>query len=248
MTYPEFVAAKLRIKDHDALYPAMLDAKATLKVRQQMAFGSVLWDHAGVSAKVAHESTKVGFWEASRLAVAEKARGGARARFRGQKAVQALHGMEALYPELGKLFKRLNGHYNDLEPIIRELPLMGGWAAFKLCDMAERTCGSKISFEGVTLAQISPHAAHGADAAAAHMGITTEQLMDKLYQLSGLGRWPTLAPPLFDRPLNIQEFETMFCNYSTAKWHDPGFETKVLHKELDGWGPIAARFKKELPQ
>ena len=192
----QFIDAKLRIGDLDALYPAMLSAKVPLRSRQHMALGAVLWDHAGVSAWVAEEAHKgVNFWAASRYAVSFAERGGARARFRGDPARAAISAMEAIYPDPAELFKRLQGHYLAAAPIVRELPLMGPWAAFKLCDISERTCGNRVDFTGVTLEDTHTYTTKAAKIAADSVALEVDVLMVQLHTRS----WPTLAPPLFDR-------------------------------------------------
>jgi hypothetical protein len=50
-----------------------------------------------------------------------------------------------------------------------------------------------------------------------------------------------LAPPFQDRPINIQEVETVLCKY---KAHCYGFypygnDTVHVAKALDGWGDLA---------
>ena len=57
------------------------------------------------------------------------------------------------------------------------------------------------------------------------------------------------APPFHDRPVGVQEVETIFCKWkSHVKGHYPlGKDTRELHHGLQGWGALAEKLRKVLP-
>jgi hypothetical protein len=58
------------------------------------------------------------------------------------------------------------------------------------------------------------------------------------------------APPLYDRPVNVQEVETILCKWkSHTSGHYPvGKDIKEIRHNLEGWGPLADHLVKFLPK
>lgn len=244
-----FIQAKLRIDDVEPMYTAIMRSKLPLRIRQRLCFAEGLADHLGLAARMAEAED---FWGAAHAYVAQGQRGGARRHFRGAVAVEALRTMQRRFPDLSEFFRGMPGDFFEARRYIMDLPQFGPFSAFKIADMAERTCGVKVDFSKVGLKDFSKFPQRGADLATKYGGLTFQQKLRytaipaRLYDDLLNFRWVTKAPPLFDRPLNAQELETMFCNYGHSKWHEPGYETRELGKLLDGYGKLATKIKNNL--
>jgi len=235
-----FVQAKLKIDDVEPMYTAITRCKLPLITRQRLCFAEGLADHLGLAARMAEAGN---FWLGVKDFILQGQRGGARRHFRGAKALEALAVMERRFPHVSEFFMQMPSDFFKAREYIMSTPQFGPFSAFKLADMAERTCKTTVDFSDVGLRDFSKFPQRGAALAAEYLGTTVDVLYTKMLHY----KWDTLAPPAFDRPLNAQELETMFCNYGHSKWHPPGYEGQELRKLLAGYGPLAERIRKELP-
>lgn len=236
----DFIETKLKIGDVEPMYPAIMASKLPVKTRQRLCFAEGLADHLGLAARMSEGED---FWFNVRSFIDQGQRGGARRHFRGKPAIAALKIMEKRYSDLSTFFKGMPQDFYEVRRYIMELPQFGPFSAFKIADMAERTCGVKVDFSKVRLADFSKFPQRGAGLAADYVGTGgAAALYDRLLDY----KWCRAAPPLYDRPLNAQELETMFCNYGHSKWHPPGYEAKELYKMLAGYGKLAERIRSNL--
>lgn len=236
-----FIQKKLLIDDVEPMYTAIMRSKLPLKTRQKICFAEGLADHLGLAAQMAEQKD---FWKAAREFVAQGQRGGARRHFRDPVATAALRVMERRFPDLSTFFKNMPEDFFEARAYITDLPQFGAFSAFKIADMAERTCGVRVDFSQVELRDFSKFPQRGAKLAADYLGTKPEALYTKMLGHS----WKRLAPPLYDRPLNAQELETMCCNYGHSKWHPPGYEAQELYKLLAGYGPLAKKLQSNLSE
>lgn len=246
-----FISRKLDIDDVEPMYSAIVRAKLPLAVRQRLCFAEGLADHLGLAARMAEGAD---FWRSAREFVDQPLRGGARRHFRAGKAISALRTMERRFPDIKEFFKQIPLDYFDAKEFITSLPEFGAFSAFKIADMAERTCGVKVDFSRVQLKDLAKFPRRGADLAADYINakrraklagfnaLTPEIILEQLKSY----KWALAAPPHRDRPLNVQEIETCFCNYGHAKFHPPGYETAELRKLLEGFGPLASKIQRNL--
>ena len=58
-----------------------------------------------------------------------------------------------------------------------------------------------------------------------------------------------LAPPFYDRPVNIQEVETVLCKFKAHyKHHYPmGNDSYHIRQALVGWGDLAQELSRWVP-
>lgn len=238
-----FIQRKLVIDDVEPMYTAIVRSKLPLRVRQQLCFGEGLADHLGLAAKMGEAKD---FWKAANDFNNQGQRGGARRHFRNPVAKAALKVMEKRFPDLSDFFKQMPPIFYDAREYIMDLPQLGPFSAFKIADMAERTCGVKVDFSNVGLRDFSKFPQRGASVAADYLGLTELTGVEDLYTKLLRHKWKRQAPPHYDRPLNAQELETMFCNYGHSKWHPPGYEAKELYKMLEGYGVLAERIRSNL--
>lgn len=236
-----FINEKLRICDVEPMYVAIHRSGLSRLTKQKLCLAEGLADHLGLAAQMAEGSF---FWVNALKYVQQPLRGGARRHFRGRVAVEAVHQLSSHYPDVSDFFDSLPSDFHEARDYICDLPQFGFFSAFKIADMAERTCGCTIDFSKAWLADLAKFPRRGLTLAAQYLG--TADVEGLLCDLQDY-KWDRLAPPLYDRPLNLQEIETCLCNYGHKKWHPPGYEGRELRKLLEGFGPIARRLQDCLP-
>lgn len=146
----------------------------------------------------------------------------------------------------------------------------GPWIAFKIADMSERLLGCNTDFSdchlgiykdprqgaAVALLEWSPRdeareyeGLRGLDAKPWEYPISDGQLADTVTHYVKVFKGYK-APPDSNRPVNVQEVETIFCKYkSHLKGHyPPGKDTRELRHGLKGWGDLADELRRHLPR
>lgn len=242
MDFFTFVNKKLDIGDVEPMYGAIVEAVPSLAARQMLCMGEGLADHLGLAATMADGPAK-SFWARAEAFVRQGQRGGARRHFRATKALRAIEEMDRRFPRLQDFFDGMPDTWAEARKYITDCPEFGSFSAFKIADMAERTCDVRIDFSAATIADLSKFPRRGLALAAEFLGAEDAALLKKALR----HRWRRLAPPHYDRPLNLQEVETCLCNYGHSKWHPPGYETAELKKLLEGHGRLAAKLQQHLP-
>lgn len=107
--------------------------------------------------------------------------------------------------------------YQSCVDRIQEIPMFGPWISWKACDMGERVLGFKVDFSQASLA-IYRDPRQGA--ALLLYGDWQHSISDRDLTRIAQGvvrQFNYLAPPRYDRRLNIQEAETVLCKYK-AYW------------------------------
>lgn len=158
-----------------------------------------------------------------------------RRHWRGEKAVNSVRWFAQNFPEPHNIFRLLENvkTLQDVEDIVKPWPQFGPWIAFKMADMLERTRYSyRIEFpSNITTVYRDP--LQGAvmmgrlyDREPQEM---SEYLTDALSDLA--------APPKDDRPVGVQEVETVFCKWKSAfngrYWL--GCDTNEHRIQLEHW-------------
>jgi hypothetical protein len=156
-------------------------------------------------------------------------RGHERRHFRGEAAVKAtkvLWGRFLNRPEemVERLLEGMEEPmpYEMLAPQVKEYPLFGPWISFKVCDMVDRVLGRPVDFtqaavfmfdDPVKAALMLWRKHHGYDECVSpkHQGTV----------IAGVVQWlesqfkELTAPPLHDRPIGLQEVETVLCKWKS---------------------------------
>lgn len=143
----------------------------------------------------------------------------------------------------------------------------GPWIAFKIADMSERVLGIPVDFrdcelgiyrdprQGAAVAfleafqEISPNSPgiNLKDTKPWDWNITDGELRDTVAHYTKVFR-KHKAPPAFDRQVNVQEVETVFCKYkSHLRGHyRVGKDTDEVGHGLIGWGDLAEQLNQGL--
>jgi len=233
--------------DLDPLYTVLDYARLdpVLLGRYLLAYG--MFYHWGVAAGIAQAPD---FWDMARQADEEKwPRGTERRHFRGAISRNSIAFCSAfgepeetlarIYPGTGALT------FHQVFDGAQTLSGFGPWIAFKMADIADRTGYRAVDFAGCNLsiyrdpvkgAALWRYDDQNAPIRPGEVGPVCEEIRLAL----GPER---LAPPRFERPINIQEVETVLCKYkSHVNGHyPPGKDTREGFHALAGWGPLADR-------
>lgn len=237
-----FIQEKLKINDVEPMYVAIVNSKLPLMTRQRICFGEGLADHLGCAARM---SVYASYWRGVAWFIHQGIRGGARRHFRAKAAEDAVDYMRVEFSNLSTFFNKMPNSYYSARDYICSVPQFGAFSAFKIADMAERTCNCTVDFSKTGYSDLAKYPRRGLTLAAEYLKTKDEKgLLDSL-----LGyKWCRLAPPHRDRPMNLQEIETCLCNYGHSKWHPPGYETNELKKLLSGYGVLADKLAENLPK
>lgn len=198
-------------------------------------------------------------------------RGAERRHFRGAQAVEAMTELCNRYPQsngphavagmLGvRPFEAAPTTYAAVARSVQTHRGFGPWIAFKIADMSERVLGCNTNFADCHLG-IYKDPRQGAAVAHGEWKGVVEHPEPWLYPITDDELAATVdhyvkvfsrykAPPHGDRPVNVQEVETIFCKYkSHLKGHyPPGKDTRELRHALKGWGDLAEELRKHLPR
>lgn len=238
-----FIERKLVIDDVEPMYSAIIRAELPKAVRQMVCIGEGLADHLGWASRMAADGPSK-FWDNALTFVRQPVRGGARRHFRTRVAEEAIGLLRATFPNVREFFKSVPPVYAAANRFITSLPQFGPFSAFKIADMAERTCGVPVDFSAVGMSGLSEFPRRGLKLAAEYLGEPEADVFSALLYRD----WPLLAPPHRDRPMNVQEIETCLCNYGHSKWHEPGYEGAELKKMLaPGYGWVGDAILENLP-
>lgn len=255
----EFGAELLRTEDLDPVYPMLLAAELPPSQLSRWLLAYWCFYHCGVASYISDAPTLAKFWAEMRGAAVNNRsirtwpRGSERRHFRGVQAGNGVEGLAERFPdpvnmlEILKTYKR----FVDLNRYVQSWRQFGPWIAFKVCDMTQAVLGHELSFEGASLTMYA-EPVKGAklayqtqwfpgDDAERHPAFYVDYALERLakaYQ-------GQLAPPHYQRPLGLMEFETILCKWKSHRnGHYPvGHDTREIIQGLNGWGDTADRMR-----
>lgn len=205
---------------------------------------------AGVASFIAESPD---FWNSMWRAHNEKwPRGAERRHFRGEVSLKALSCLRSTEATPEQIVDHMTGA-PDLAGIInrvQEFSGFGPWIAWKIADMAERVLHLPVDFSQANLGMYRDPVMGAALVLTGdeHYPITPDELQgvvdNMTHEFSNYS-----APPYYDRPINVQEIETCLCKYKSYRHghYPPGKDTKEVYHAMKGWGPLASRLRKYMP-
>lgn len=162
-----------------------------------------------------------------------------RRHWRGQKCVDSVNHMCAVYPDPEAMvveLETLPGPVNlaAVELSVTRWPQFGPWIAFKAADMLERVMGTPVSFpDSITTFYRDPRKA--GDMMMPLLGCESPQQVTEVL-LSAYSGMEVPGRP--GRKVNVQEVETVMCKWKSARngkyWI--GLDTRDHREELERWG------------
>lgn len=251
----------IRTLDLDPVYVALKALPLGVRFRAVVAYSCLY--HLGAAAYLAQWGGR-DFWNQLYIAADNRdhswPRGTERRHWRGEAARTAARWFGREYAD-GEpdtvIYRWYNGAENTtfsaISREIRKAPSFGPWIAFKVADLMERTLHFKIDFSDCQLAMYDePQRCVALITYGNQEARITESDINNVVERLRVAitkQYPK-APPAFDRPINIQEIETVLCKYkSHVNGHYPiGKDTReVIHALSEPqWGEYAALMKREL--
>lgn len=255
----EFGARLIRSKDLDPVYVALTGAGLDRDLLSRVCLAYWSYYHLGAACYIAENPKK--FW-AYMMKAAQNTdpapdggrwpRGAERRHFRGKQSTQAVQELS----EHGKPEKIVNnwitgGTYSEVMRRVQKHRGYGPWIGFKIADMADRVLGQPTDFSDCYLG-IYKDPVQGA--ALVRFGdwrhpISSEELKATYDELvKGFKKFK--APPYNDRPINLQEAETVCCkfkSYSKGKYW-VGKDILEVGHGLKGWGDVAQQVLQHMPE
>lgn len=277
LTVESFGHHLLTSGDLDPIYIALDRVAPERELRARWMGAYWCFYDAGAASYIAEQPTGEAYWDMMRRAAANRPerpaphfgpwpRGRERRHFRGRAAVDAVEVLFNRYgerkPERFALF--VAGEpgerqtYGEVAARAETHPMFGPWIAFKMADMCERLLGSRVDFgESSEILFKDPLAGaamvwdrwrglpEGSTAPSIEIGNEVIERLGEAFSYA-------LAPPTYDRTVNLQEVETILCKIK-AHWrgHYPLFnDTREIRRGIEAWtrvSPLAARFQAALP-
>lgn len=251
----EFGTLLLTTEDLDPVYTMLYRTNLSTEILHRFLLGYWFFYHVGVAARLT-EFTGPEFFARAMVLARDKGtpRGAERRHFRGRACLRSLDYFTKTYGDpnraVADLIHNCHGkNVTDVLTFVQRWPLFGPWIAFKIGDMLERVGGVRITFRKEDLELYKAPTA-GAKIWCANEGLNYNQL--------GLSGVITLleqqfegytAPPSYDRPVGVQELESVLC-----KWHShlhghyaPGKDSKEILAHLEGWRPLAEQMRQYVP-
>ena len=192
------------------------------------------WDRLNVAAENSTEPKDWGFPVGS-----EWPRGRERRGWQGDNCIKSVCWLRQQYPDPEDPVRELEAlpaptDLHAVEQVVTRWPLFGPWIAFKAADMLERVLGARVSFPN-SVTTLYKSSRQGAEMAAPFLGgRSTRQVTD--YLINSLQT--VKAPPSGDRPVNVQEVETVLCKWRSARngKYFIGSDIFAHRNELTCWG------------
>lgn len=250
-----FGAQLLKAGDLDPVYTML--AKSSMDADQKRRWCFAYWCcyHAGASSYLS-EFTGVDFWirfmdmaaNVNPPGIVDRwPRGAERRHFRGKAAVDAAIWYQGIWERPEDAVKELEIRGPQFAVIRKQVmtwPQFGPWIAFKVGDMLERCLNTPVDFSA---SDIFVFDAPSEAAALWHLETsgytltTSAQAVAKAADHLRIYLAEFLAPPTNDRPLGLQEFETILCKWKSHQSgnYPIGKDTLEITHGLADWSLIS---------
>lgn len=201
-----FAEQLFRAEDADPMYYALQRADLDRATKLRFFVAWCTYYHPGVAAEAAQHSGQQ-FWDFLRSIYPSAPRASERRHFRGQAGLKALDAWERKYPQPEQMVEaHFGATYFECRQKLNSLEQFGDYFYWKFADVQERVFGIPCSFEGA--ASYAPKVPREG-ARLIHPTRAIEAIFEEIVQ----HLVPRLAPPAYDRPIGIQEAETVCCVY-----------------------------------
>lgn len=263
MNKPHFDAAVkfgrhlIETGDLDPVYVALMALPLEQRVRTVLAYACLY--HLGAAGYIGAAKGE-DFWELLELAALNTKkdwpRGSERRHWRAKNALDSVEYFRSCYTKPEQVIynwynSARDSGFSEVAARVRRAPGFGPWIAFKVADLMERCLDMNINFNACTLG-IYDEPRRGA--ALLLTGSVEEKITECDVNEVITALWEKLkhldAPPLDDRPVNVQEIETVLCKYkSHVNGHYPlGKDTLEVYHALGDprWGRPARLMRERL--
>lgn len=245
-----FGKALMDIDDLDPIYGMLAKANLDEDTLCRWLLAYSCFYNAGVASFCAENPKR--FWQRLKKGHDDKwPRGSERRHFRGGTSEYVTNWLPTEYatatdavmylagPDKGRTFKRVSGK-------VQTWKYFGPWIAFKWADLIERVMQKPTDFSDCSL-DLYESPQKGSAMIAAYYGkpdLSIAEVASKLEKAFSSYK----AAPWYDRPINIQEAETVMCKWkSHCSGHYPvGNDIVEIRHALENWGDLAETLQKLL--
>ena len=213
---------------------------------------ALFWNAMAAAAKNETEMPIGGRWK----------RAAERRHFRGQKCINAVAWLSQRYTKPEQMVYYIIGKdtgtmrtFKDIAARVKEHPAFGPWMAFKVADMLDCVLGVSIDFDKAAIFMFKDpvkavlmlwliETGYADNARPKDMSKVINQVVDMLLKEFG----GFLAPPAFDRPVRLQEVETVLCKWKSHLngHYPPGKDTREIRAGLTPWAEVSKAAKEFL--
>lgn len=259
MTIEEFGRELIASEDLDPIYTMLHRSSLSWEQKSRWCLAYWCFYHAGVCSYIV-EQPEQKFWGLMMdAAINDRSRktwprGTERRHFRASAAINSVRYMTDNFRSASAVVDYFGSGILDLVGVanrVTSIPAFGPWIAFKVADMMERCLNFQVKFyvghlyfyktpiQGAELACEKWTSAHLPPREA--LGYAVSRLQREFKDF--------MAPPSYNRPVGIQEIETVLCKWKShmGGHYEPGKDTKEIRHGLDGWGDLAQEMKGYLP-
>lgn len=216
----EFGRRLLETRDLDPLYFILLHSGMSRFQLSRWLVCYWCYYHAGLCCWVTDRGPK-NFWPTMlkiALGGSQYPRGTERRHFRGKLAVQSISRLQSSFARPDHLIDWLIEGGPSARGICKRVTCLygfGDWVKWKVPDMLDRLGLAKVEFYDSDVDLMFTSSKQGAiETYRKHSLNGPDQLISAhQYLLRELRN--RLAPPLYDRPINVQETETIFCKWKS---------------------------------
>ena len=238
-------------EDLDPVYVMLYKAEMETKLLQRWLVAYWCFYDCGTASRIAESNN---FWKACQQAYDEKwPRGSERRHFRGQQCLDSLADLQR-YGSPEQIVTALTGftEFHGLSNAIMAFRGFGPWITWKIADMIERVLRHPVDFSEASLMMYTEPVAGASLIYGRPGGTLSEAEMSQVVNKMEIEFAGMMAPPSYDRLLNIQEIETVLCKYkSHAKGHyHVGHDCEQIAKSLirlDGVSKLATDLYSYVP-
>lgn len=234
--------------DLDPVYVMLSQSNLPTSVLSKWLVAYWCFYHSGVASRIAESKD---FYNEMYTACEEKwPRAAERRHFRGDNALRGIASLK-LHGTPERLVEKLCAPpytFESLATRIGEWEQFGPWITFKIADMLERILEIPIKFNHEETTCVYKEPVAGARLIATIEGWETTNMP---YVFSRIQKaLPSyMAPPLYDRLINLQEIETICCKFKAHLngRYPVGKDSRELKHSLVGWGDLATTLQREVP-
>lgn len=248
-TWQSFGRELIVSQDLDPIYVMLAESGIDDNLLKRWLLAYWCYYHAGVASKIAESKD---FYKSMRQGIEDGwPRGMERRYFYGRQARDTVQGLVNFgTPEQVVDTMTIHSTFAGVSQAVQEFTGFGPWLAWKCADMSSCVLHYPVDFSNSTLG-IYKDPVQGA--AFVMFGdwkhpITDEELQQvvdmEIAEFSDL-----LAPPYYDRPIDIREVETCLCKAKSSNHgHYPmGNDTVHVRKALVDWGDLAQELLRWCP-
>lgn len=251
MTPKCFGQVLLSSRDLDPIYVMLRRAELDQDTLKRWLLAYWCYYSAGVASRIAESKD---FWAEMWKAHNEKwPRGAERRHFRGETSYNALLCLQSTDATPEQIVDHMTNEpdFQGIARRVQQFTAFGPWIAWKIADMAERVLHLEVDFSNAELG-IYRDPVHGAALVLTgdeFYPISPDELRGVVDNMAA-DFHSFSAPPWYDRPVNVQEVETVLCKYKSYchGHYPPGKDTREVYHGLHGWGNLATSLRKCMPR